>query len=370
MAEEKSSLGSFIFEDDLIEFEPHDTFKENFFHWFRPYMRNVFSTQTRRKVKNLQLQKKLEKEFNSKNELEEMRDVINAMARNGFKGPKSYFNPNVLFYNFLVENNIKSISDIKNTAIKYFLKNELENYSTQYKKDILVAVKNFLTFIQGKNIIKDNGDSHHFKLDNNLIKSITKEVKPLAYLDPESEFDLFLNTLNNMDWKKSTAARNRAMLKIILITGIRVSELTEIKKEHIKEIKDSYEITVIGKGNKRRKVYIGTDIIKEDIENMLNVSNDYLFVTRSGNKVDDRYLNTIVVDVMEKAGIDKKDKNGPHMLRHSCATWLVVVAGYDIAKLQVYMAHEDIATTKKYVHLNEKVVKDMSGRVTQLIGKR
>jgi len=363
---EENKIGSFIFDDDLIEFEPYKTFKRNFYHWFKPYMRNVFTSQSRRKVINMDLHKKLLKQFSSKNDLEYMKSIINELARNGFKGPKSYFNPIYKFYYFLTENKIKSFSDIKNNTIKYFLVNELEDYSYAYKKSILIAIKNFLFFIESKNFIK-NGDSYYFNLDKSLIKAINKERKPIAYLDPETEFGLFLDTVNKMKWKKSSCSRNKAMLKILLITGVRVSELTNIKKDDIKIIKNSFEITIIGKGNKKRLVYIAKNFIEKELEELLDSNKTYLFTTRSGKKINDRYLNTLVEQVLEEAKIPKKEKNGPHMLRHSCATWLNVIAGYDISKLQAYMAHEDISTTKKYVHLNEKVVRDMSDKVSGIL---
>ena len=364
---EENKIGSFIFDDDLIEFEPYKTFKRNFYHWFKPYMRNVFTSQSRRKVINMDLHKKLLKQFSSKNDLEYMKSIINELARNGFKGPKSYFNPIYKFYYFLTENKIKSFSDIKNNTIKYFLVNELEDYSYAYKKSILIAIKNFLFFIESKNFIK-NGDSHYFNLDKSLIKAINKERKPIAYLDPETEFGLFLDTVNKMKWKKSSCSRNKAMLKILLITGVRVSELTNIKKDDIKIINNSFEITIIGKGNKKRLVYIAKNFIEKEFKELLDSNKTYLFTTRSGKKINDRYLNTLVEQVLEEAKIPKKEKNGPHMLRHSCATWLNVIAGYDISKLQAYMAHEDISTTKKYVHLNEKVVRDMSDKVSGILG--
>ncbi len=367
MVENENNLGSFIFDDDLIEFEPFANFELNFYHWFKPYMRNVFSTQSRRKIINLELHKQLIKEFNKASDNDEMREVINAMGRNGFKGPKSYFNPNIKFYDFLIANNIQSITNIKNNTIKYFLVNELESYSSTYKKDILVAIKNFLQFIESKNYIK-NGDSHFFKLDRTLVKSIQKERKPLAYLKPDSEFDLFLSTIDKINWKRNSKHRNRVMLKILLITGIRVSELTDIKKSDFKESGNSYEIAIIGKGNKKRYVYIAKNIIESDLNNLVLIDTEYLFTTRTGKKINDRYLNTIIENVLQEANIPKKEKNGPHMLRHSCATWLNVVAGYDISKLQAYLAHEDISTTKKYVHLNEKVVKDMSEKVYSILG--
>lgn len=364
-----NEIGSYIFDEDSLEFEPYKTFKKNYIYWFKTYMKNIFNHQSTRTVKDKRIHSVLIQDFNSKKSLDEMRETINAMARNGFKAPKTYFNPNVMFYNFLIHHKIPSLGKINSSSLKFFLANELEEYSYGHKKNIYVAIKNFLYFIEEKNYKKD-GDNHSFKLSKNIIRVINREKKSLAYLSPHDEYYSFLETIDKINWRKSVVNRNRLMLKVLLITGIRVGELTNIKFDDIIIENNSYAIQLIGKGNKKRTVYISKKIAKNDYEVILaNRNSDYLFSTSNSQKVNDRYLNTIILKVMKDANIPLKDKNGPHMLRHSCCSWLSVVAGLDIAKLQAYMAHEDISTTRKYTHISNEVVKDISQKANEILGK-
>ena len=87
-----------LFNDDSLEFEPYKTFTKNFMHWFTPYMLDVFKNQSKRKIKDLDLHKSLTRKFASLEKIEDMRELINELAQNGFKGPKTYFNPNKAFF--------------------------------------------------------------------------------------------------------------------------------------------------------------------------------------------------------------------------------------------------------------------------------
>ncbi len=114
---------------------------------------------------------------------------------------------------------------------------------------------------------------------------------------------------------------------------------------------------------------IDKELEKCIIESKERNRSEYLFSTKTGKAINDRYLNTLVENTLDVAGIKTKEKKGPHLLRHSCATWLIVIAGFDIAKLQIYMGHEDINTTKKYVHLDDEVVKEMSRKANEILGE-
>lgn len=370
----ENKVGTFHFPSDTQEFEPYPTLGENHFYWFKPYMQTVFKNQSKRLVKDLALHKKLVKVFNSKNDLNEMKDVINEMARNGFKGPKTYFNPNKLFYEFLIEWKQTSLTQINSEMLRHFLSEELEEYSYTYKKNIFVAVKNFILYIEDHNVIKATGDSFVFKLHRNITKVLGRETKAIAYLSPYDEYYSFLNAVDEVNWQENTRNRNRLMMKILLITGIRVGELTSIKLKdiHIDEKRNAVKIVIIGKGNKKRETSIAYDKIKDELDSLLlNTLNkeQYLFETNSGKAINDRYLRNIIIRVLDEANIPLKEKNSSHMLRHSAATWLCAVGEFDIAKLQIYMGHEDIKTTKKYIHLSSEVVKSISREANEILGK-
>lgn len=367
------------FSDDKSILEPYNTIHENFMFWFLKYMANVFSTQSKVKVKDKVLHNHLIKKFKLLNQLCEMgeiRSIINDLSKNGFVGPKIYFNSNVRFYNFLINYEQDSLTKINNSMLRHFLDNEIDDVSFTTKKNIYVCIKNFLIYIEDNNFIEINGEEHTFKLHRNLSKVIRKEKKPIAYLSPHDEYYDFLASIDKTVWRLETEERNKVMLKILLICGIRVDELTSINHKNdlkIIEKDDLVELKITGKGNKKRTVTIAYSLIKQELLSLIRVAklrnSEYLFNTKNGKKIDNRYLRNIIQNVMQTANIAKKDKNGPHMLRHSCATWLFVVAKFDIGRLQTYMAHEDITTTKKYTHVSDEVVKEMSKSAYSILGK-
>jgi integrase/recombinase XerD len=366
------NVNKIVFAEDTLEFEPFKIFKDNYMYWFIPYMLDVFKNQSKRKIKNLDLHKSLIRKFASTNNIDEMRELINELAKNGFKGPKTYFNPNKTFYEFLIDYNVSSMSEINSNMLKHYLSEELENYAYSTKKNIYVAIKNFLTYIETKNIIKNdkNKTEHNFKLHKDIIKVIGKEKKKFAYLKPHDEYYKFLETIDKVQWKGKTQHRNRLILKFLMLTGIRVTELTDIKIKDIKvnENSNNLEFFIIGKGNKKRLVSMAYSLIKNDFDSSINENTSvYLFSTSTGKQINDRYVGTLVNKVREEAGIAKKEKNGPHLLRHSVCTFLSAVGNFDIAKLQHFMSHEDISTTKKYLHLDDKVIDDVKNRTFELL---
>ncbi|WP_418181262.1 tyrosine-type recombinase/integrase (plasmid) [Aliarcobacter lanthieri] len=363
-----------FFTEDVLEFEPYEDFNDNYMHWFIPYMLNVFQNQSKRKIKDPIIHKQLIKKFATFKNFDDMRIVINDLAKNGFKGPKTYFNPNKSFYEFLLSYNINSLSQINSNMLKHYLSEELEGYSYISKKNIYVALKNFLTYIESKNFLKNEPTKtgHNFKLHKDIIKVIGKEKKKFAYLNPYDEYNRFLEAIDNVEWKGKTKHRNRLILKILLLTGIRVGELIDIKKKDliISENNNKVEFNIIGKGNKKRLVSIALSLISRDFKPYMNEiidNSEYLFSSSTGKQLNDRYIRTLVEKTREAAHIPKKDKDGPHVLRHSLCSYLSAVGNFDIAKIQHFMAHEDISTTKKYLHLDDQVIEDVKNKTVELL---
>jgi integrase/recombinase XerD len=161
------------------------------------------------------------------------------------------------------------------------------------------------------------------------------------------------------------------MLKILILTGIRVNELVRIKKSGIVVNETQMQIEIIGKGNKKRVTYLDDETTVSYYNSIKDLSKgEYLFESRAGKILNERYVNQLVKTVMLSTGITLKEKNGPHLLRHSCSTWLSVEGGLDIAKLQVFLAHEDIQTTRKYTHLDANVVQDISSVASKIRQKK
>ena len=157
---------------------------------------------------------------------------------------------------------------------------------------------------------------------------------------------------------KIIAVRNRAILETLFSTGMRISELINLKKDQIDK---TGRIFIRGKGKKERFVYL-TPRAQKHIKNYLEVRNEisspYLFVPYRGRnvnlkdkKISPNYLEERVKKYRELLGL-----NVPisvHGIRHAFATYLAE-SGANPAAIQILLGHESLDTTTKYVHASDR----------------
>lgn len=148
-------------------------------------------------------------------------------------------------------------------------------------------------------------------------------------------------------------SRDKAMLLLFLTTGLRLSELTNIKLQDInKDI-----LRVIGKGDKERFVSLNPDTILA-IKNYLQVrkgNSDNLFLTVDGRAMTNQAVQYTVKKYIKLAGLDET-KYSVHKLRHTAAT-IMHQHGTDIRTIQKVLGHEEISTTEIYTHIDNKQLK-------------
>ncbi len=157
------------------------------------------------------------------------------------------------------------------------------------------------------------------------------------------------------------AARNRAMLEVLLSTGMRISELCNLKRA---QIDDSGRIFITGKGRKQRFVYL-TDRARHHLTAYLATRNDNapaLFVPYAGRNVNDprRRISTNYVQERIKHYREKLKINVPtsaHSIRHGFATYLAE-EGANPAALQILLGHESLDTTTRYVHTSDRYAEE------------
>ena len=157
--------------------------------------------------------------------------------------------------------------------------------------------------------------------------------------------------------------RDYAIITLFLNCGMRLSELVGI---NIKDINFSdNKLTVIGKGNKERTIYLN-DACVNAIKEYLAVrphdgvrfdSRDALFLSKRKERISNRMVQEIVKKELGKAGLDM-NKYSVHKLRHTAATLMYQYGHVDIRALQVLLGHENIATTQIYTHVNDEQVKN------------
>ena len=153
--------------------------------------------------------------------------------------------------------------------------------------------------------------------------------------------------------------RDRLLLEMLYATGVRVSELVNIKVSDI----NGEEIKVLGKGNKERIVEFG-DYAESILELYLNEGykslnvkkSEYLFLNNRGGKLTTRGVRYILDNIINKTTIDKKIS--PHMLRHTFATPLLN-EGCDLLTVQELLGHESLTATSIYTHITNDRLKEV-----------
>lgn len=168
--------------------------------------------------------------------------------------------------------------------------------------------------------------------------------------------------LEAIDLSKPGGTRNKAIIETLYGSGLRVSELVNLKISDI-NFREEY-LLVTGKGNKQRLVPIGREALKF-IRIYLDSSRqeippgkgheDYLFLNRRGARLSRVMIFNIIKDLCKEAGITKTIS--PHSFRHSFATHLVE-GGADLRAVQDMLGHESITTTEIYTHLDREYLRD------------
>lgn len=177
------------------------------------------------------------------------------------------------------------------------------------------------------------------------------------------EYDEIEKIFEAIDLSVAEGARNRAMLEVLYSSGLRVSELVELKLANV--YFDIGFLRVIGKGNKERLVPVGRDAMKylkiymEEVRVHVPVQKSfesYVFLNRRGRKLTRVMVFLIIKSLAEKIGLKKTIS--PHTFRHSFATHLIE-GGADLRAVQEMLGHESITTTEIYTHLDRDYLRQV-----------
>ncbi len=167
--------------------------------------------------------------------------------------------------------------------------------------------------------------------------------------------------IDAVDLEKPEGQRNKAMLETLYSCGLRVSELVNLKVTNL--FFEQGFIKVEGKAEKERLVPVSEKAVVE-INKYLNgyrktlkispEAENVLFLNRRGKKLSRVMIFTIIKNLAQKVGMDKKIS--PHTFRHSFATHLIS-GGADLRAVQEMLGHESILTTEIYTHLDRDYLK-------------
>ncbi len=267
------------------------------------------------------------------------------------------------------------------SVFENFLKELKINFNSLTKKDIL-NYKAYLTSIDRKTANKIKGGKKlspysinrmlsvlrsYFKylieMDSPtpLPPDVVKMTKAIKKKSQVAELDILTKLIEfptSFEKNKKIAMRNRAILEVLFATGVRISELTNLKLDQIDK---EGKIFILGKGKKERFAYL-TPRAFEYLKKYLSVRNSespFVFVPYSGanasdeknKKISKRYIQERIKKYREILEINVP--TSAHSLRHGFATYLAE-SGANPAAIQVLLGHESLDTTTRYVHASDR----------------
>ena len=158
-------------------------------------------------------------------------------------------------------------------------------------------------------------------------------------------------------WEGKT---NRLFLQVFYQTGMRLSELINLKESQIDG--GNNNIKVLGKGNKERIIPVNKELLtevfkyKNEKQTRNEISNEYLFINEKGKKLQPRYVYSKVKEYLSY--VTTNHRKSPHILRHSFATHLTN-NGADINAVKELLGHSSLAATQIYTHNSIEKLKDI-----------
>ncbi len=244
---------------------------------------------------------------------------------------------------------IKRVDQITKTDILAYLKSlKNRNLSAKSTSRKLSSIKGFHQFLLLEKETSEDVSSaiEAPKIERNLpdVLSVDEVIRLIEHVKGTEPLDL----------------RNLALLELIYGSGLRVSELLNLKISDI-HLTASY-VKILGKGSKERQVPLGQmsvlalrEYLTKGRPYLLKIENNYLFLNQYGNKLSRQGFFKLLKKIAKDTNITKEVS--PHTLRHSFATHLLE-AGIDLRTLQELLGHEDISTTQVYTHISQKHLKE------------
>ena len=229
----------------------------------------------------------------------------------------------------------------------FFLNKKYSKHKTVKRK--LASVKAFYSYLEYEEIIEYspfNKVRTKIKEPHVLQKTIQKEniEKIIQYL-----FDRVSSA--KTDFQTIISIRNIAIIGLLFSTGIRISELCNIKVADINF--NEKTLKIFGKGSKERILYIGNETVVDFCKKYKQLNeyvseNDYFFLNRFGKQISDQSVRIFLKNI--ESELKLTEHITPHMFRHTFATTLLE-KDVDIRYIQSILGHSSISTTQIYTHV-------------------
>jgi integrase/recombinase XerD len=262
-----------------------------------------------------------------------------------FNTAKAYKNDLFKFKKFIELKNVNLNKFDNNDITSFIIFLKGENYSPTSITRILSGIRNFYKFLIGRGYVKN-------PFINIESPKIEKRLPEVLTLDE-------INRVLNLTKISRAHLRNIAILELFYSSGIRVSELCNLKISDL-NLEVGF-VKVKGKGNRERIALLNkkaVELIREYLKER-KWNNEYLFLNNRGNKISRQSIWKIVKKYSKFSGIEKNVK--PHTFRHTFATHLLS-EGVDLRIVQELLGHKSISTTEIYTHIDRKRIKEIYKR--------
>lgn len=256
----------------------------------------------------------------------------------------------IKYIGFLKKKRVSSFNQTNKVFINnYFVYLKGENLKINSISRNLVAVKMFYRFLLMEHLIEE---------DITSLIEFPRVSKKLPHVLSLREINLLLDKVN---FKGNLGLRDQAILELLYATGMRVSELINLKINDINM--ENCMVKCLGKGSKERivpfgsKAYQSLNLYLDKVRPKLvkNPDEETLFLNSRGGRLSRQGVFYLVKLYAQKAKIEKKVT--PHTLRHTLATHLLE-NGADLRSVQEMLGHSDISTTQIYTHVSRKWVSE------------
>ncbi len=255
----------------------------------------------------------------------------------------SYISDLYYFYLFVHKDLTKVNSEDIRDYLEYL--NLQHEKATSIRRKIS-TLKSFYKFLY----INGHMDKKDYPLVKTVYPKIEKKLPKFIY------YNDLLEILDEST-KDKDGIRDRLIIEMLYATGVRVSELINIKYSDIDY--NNKRIRVLGKGSKERIVYFGEyalDSLKEYTSTHKKNDEGYVFTNSKGGQLTDRGVRYIIDNIMGKLSV--KVHVTPHVIRHTFATDMLN-NGCDIKVVQELLGHSSLQTTEVYTHVTNERLKEV-----------
>ena len=296
---------------------------------------------------------------------EALTDFLEHLEVEGGRSPKTIANYQLYLERFIDFAGDITVDKITSEVIRRYRLwlNRYKNETTNEELSLitqsypLIALRGFLTYLSRRNITSLAADKII------LPKTARKQVTFLQY-------DEVVRMINQIPTDTEAGLRDRAIIELLFSSGLRVSELVNLNRDHINLSRR--EFMVRGKGQKDRPVFISKNAA-EHVSSYLDARTDSLpalllsYSRRNAapnlsgdyRRLSARSIQRMISQYARLAGITKHVS--PHTMRHSFATDLLM-NGADLRSVQSLLGHSNISTTQVYTHVTDQHLKDIHER--------